>query len=286
MRRSLLLLFFCCALGPLLKANKVYTNLYINRGTLTTVKGTGLPFLAYNSTAVFDANNAVVACVMSDTLVLTVTNNDTALHGFKIKSVAGASYTINPTASISCTLTPLQRRVYAYYDHLDYPRNTYMGLAGMIVVGGDAGEKQYYWNLKDHLTSYSQQLGYNVNWSSYYPDYFTINGKSFAQVQLDSTARINCQAGDTIYIYVLNSGRAMHSLHFHGFHPKSAYADCRIIKNDWEKDTWGMFPFDVMVLQMVPDKPGEYSVHDHNLVAVTGGNTHPNGMFTIMKIDP
>jgi hypothetical protein len=47
-----------------------------------------------------------------------------------------------------------------------------------------------------------------------------------------------------------------------------------------------MFPMDAMVLRMIPDKTGKYAVHDHNLVAVTGGNTHPNGMFTIMQINP
>jgi hypothetical protein len=39
-----------------------------------------------------------------------------------------------------------------------------------------------------------------------------------------------------------------------------------------------------LLLEMVPDKPGRYAVHDHNLVAVSGGGIHPNGMFLIMEI--
>jgi hypothetical protein len=39
-----------------------------------------------------------------------------------------------------------------------------------------------------------------------------------------------------------------------------------------------------VVIEIVPDKLGQYSVHDHNLVAVAAAGLHPNGMFTIMNI--
>lgn len=283
---SYLFFFFLISFPVCIKANKVFQALFINRGSLTTIKGTTFPFLAFNSTTVYNSLNTVINCVKNDTLIITVTNNDSTLHGFKIKNYTGVSYTINPSASITCTIIVSQRSIYAYYDHLSYPRNTYLGLAGMISVKDKVNDKVYYWNLKEHQTNFNQQLGYNVNWANYYPDYFTINGKSYAQLQLDPTAKIQNQVNDTIYIYVLNSGQSMHSLHFHGFHPNSVFTDCKIIKPNWSKDTWGLFPMDVMVLRMIPDKTGKYSVHDHNLVAVTGGNTHPNGMFTIMQINP
>jgi FtsP/CotA-like multicopper oxidase with cupredoxin domain len=278
---------FVLLIVPLcLQANKVTQNLFINRGILTTVKNTTFPFLAFNPTNTFTAVNAVISCLKNDTLVINVTNNDTAVHGFKVKNYPGISYTINPAASISCTLIPFQRSIFTYYDHLYYPKNTYMGLAGMIAVKDKANDKVYYWNLKEHFTTFNQQLGYGVNWANYYPDYFTINGKSYVQIQLDPTAKIVNQVNDTIYIYVQNTGRSMHSLHFHGFHPQSIFTDCKKIQPNWSKDTWGLFSMDAVVLRMIPDKTGKYSVHDHNLVAVTGGNTHPNGMFTIMQINP
>jgi FtsP/CotA-like multicopper oxidase with cupredoxin domain len=287
--RSRALFFFLIVLtltAARLQATKVYQNLFINRGTLTTVKNTSFPFLAFNSTTTYNSLNTVVSCIKNDTLIITVNNNDTTLHGFTIKNYPGISYTISPSASITCTLVPNQRCIYTYYDHVAYPRNRYLGLAGMIAVKEKSSDKVYYWNLKEHLSTYNQQLGYGVNWNNYYPDYFTINGKSYADVQADPTAKIVNQVNDTIYIYVQNTGQSMHSLHFHGFHPSTVFADCRIIKSNWSKDTWGMFPMDAMVLKMIPDKAGKYSVHDHNLVAVTGGNTHPNGMFTIMQINP
>jgi FtsP/CotA-like multicopper oxidase with cupredoxin domain len=285
MHRRFLYLYFLF-LPVCLNAVKINQSLFINRGTLVTVKNTTLSFLAFNTSTVYSASNAVVSCLKTDTIVFTVTNNDTASHGFKVKNYPGISYTINPAGSITCTLIPTQRSIFIYYDHVAYPRNTYMGLAGIVAVKDKPADKVYYWNLKEHLTTFNQALGYNVNWANYYPDYFTVNGKSYSQIQLDPTAKITNQKNDTIYIYVANTGQSMHSLHFHGFHPKSMFTDCKKIQPNWVKDTWGMFSMDAMVIKLVPDKTGKYSVHDHNLVAVTGGNTHPNGMFMIMDITP
>lgn len=271
--------------GPV-KANKVFQDLFINRGVLTTVKNTTFPFLAFNSSTVYASLNTVVTCLKNDTLIITVTNNDTARHGFTVKNYPGISFTLAPAASNACTVITGQRSIFAFYDHLYYPKNTYLGLAGMIVVKEKVTDKVYFWNLKEHQSNYNQQLANGVNWAAYDPDYFTINSKSYADVQLDPTAKINNQVGDSIYIYVLNSGQSMHSLHFHGFHSKAVYSDCKVIRQNWVKDTWGLFSLDAVVLRMVPDKTGKYSVHDHNLVAITGGNTHPNGMFTIMQINP
>ena len=123
-----------------------------------------------------------------------------------------------------------------------------------------------------------------VDWNAYRPDYFTINGRSFPDLQLDPTATILQNVGDTIFIFVANTGRAKHSLHFHGFHPEVIYSSDPWIQVGSAKDTWPMKPMSALLLQLVPDKLGRYSVHDHNLVAVSGGGVHPNGMFTIMEI--
>ena len=43
---------------------------------------------------------------------------------------------------------------------------------------------------------------------------------------------------------------------------------------------------EVLKLELIPDKPGVYPVHDHNLIGVTGGMFYPNGMFTTLRIVP
>ena len=51
------------------------------------------------------------------------------------------------------------------------------------------------------------------------------------------------------------------------------------------KDTFPIKSSQSMILELIPDKTGEYPVHDHNLVAVSGGGIYPNGMFLTMLIE-
>ncbi|HYG50562.1 MAG TPA: multicopper oxidase domain-containing protein [Flavobacteriales bacterium] len=267
--------------------NTVIKKLYINRGLFVTVKGTTFAYTAFNETSSFNQTNVCFYLKAGDTLVLWVKNNDTVQHGFKFKGVT-SGYTINPTDSIADTLIYGQRSIHVFYDHLNYPDNKNEGLAGFIAVYSGSVNQCYKWNMKEHQSRYNDTLsmGMPVNWNNYAPDFFTINEKSYADLQLDTNAKVTAGMGDTVYIYVANTGQSMHSLHFHGFHSETVYEDAKIIQNGWIKDTWGLFSMDAVVLRMVPDKAGQYSVHDHNLVAITAKQTHPNGMFTIMTINP
>ncbi len=287
MTRFLLFVVFC-AQGFISFSNTITKRLYVNRGIFTTVKNTTFPFLAFNNTSAFNQLNEVVNVFVGDTINFVVINNDSALHAFAVKGTSISSSAINPGDSVLFSLTSSSVKAFVYFDNYLYPKNTYLGLAGIVYFAPSNNNKSYYWNIKEHQTSYNAVIanGGTVNWNNYEPDYYTINSKSFPDLQLDSTAKISAQVGDTVYIVVANTGRSSHSLHFHGFHAFSLYTDAKIMRSNWDKDTWGTYSMDVMILRIVPDKPGEYSVHDHNLVAVTGGNTHPNGMFTIMTIAP
>jgi FtsP/CotA-like multicopper oxidase with cupredoxin domain len=282
-RLSLLVFLF---IGTKCFAGSVQQTLYINRGSFVTVKNTTFPFLAFNETSTFNALNKVFVISTSDTLVLKVVNTDTVIHGFAAQSTGvPLLLSINAGDSAVASLYFANAGNYIYYDPLNTPSNRYLGLAGMICVSNSASRK-YFWNLKEHETDFNNQLaqGNAVNWSNYYPDYFTINGKSFPDLQNDTTAKIAASVGDTLLIFVANTGQSMHSLHFHGFHPRCLFSSDGNRKLNWVKDTWGMKSMEALVLELIPDKSGKYSVHDHNLVAVSGGSTHPNGMFTIMEI--
>ena len=241
--------------------------------------------MAFNATAVFSPRNAVINVTVSDSLILKVINNDTLTHGFDIKGYSGINKTITEGDSVLVKLAFNKEQVLIYYDNYLYPNGRYMGLAGMICVSKSSNTKNYYWNLKEHETAYNNKLdtGASVNWNNYEPDYFTINGLSYPDLQNDSTAKVIGVIGDTMHIFVANTGQSAHSIHFHGFH-------CKVLaSNDPTqigrvKDTFPLKSMDAMLLEMVPDKVGQYSVHDHNLVAVSGGSKHPNGMFMIMKI--
>lgn len=264
--------------------NIVPQTLYINRGNFITVLATTFPSYAFNNTAIYNAQNQVINISMSDTLLVKVINNDTITHGFNVWNVAGVNQTILPGDSVSVPLYFGTESIWVYYDQLNYPNNRYMGLGGMICVSNSPLQK-FYWNIKEHQTSFNNQLavGSTVNFSSYYPDYFTINGKSFPDLQNDITAVPVVNVGDTILIFVANTGQSKHSIHFHGFHATAQYAYDPLNLN-WSKDTWPMKSMDCFVWRVVMDKLGRYSVHDHNLVAVSGGGIHPNGMFLIMEV--
>ncbi|MCW3126903.1 MAG: multicopper oxidase [Bacteroidetes bacterium] len=265
-------------------ATTIHQALYINRGTFVTVKSTTFPFLAFNETNTFNALNKVVLASIGDSLQITLTNNDTLIHGFSIQQ-SGVQLTVGVGQTTNILYVANAAGNFIYYDHLNAPDNRYLGLAGMICVSSSTVQK-YFWNLKEHQSDFNLSLsqGITVNWNTYYPDYFTINGKSFPDLQNDSTAKVTAHVGDTLLIFVANTGQSMHSLHFHGFHALCIFSSDANKKLNWEKDTWPLKSMESIVLELIPDKTGKYSVHDHNLVAVTAGNTHPNGMFTIMEI--
>ena len=272
--------------GASASASLVQDTVYINRGIFTTVSGSTFPWLAFNATALYDPLNKVILLAPGDQLQLTVQNNDTLVHGIAIEGVLSQPGSIAPGASITVSLTTSIERTYIYRDPTDDPNNTYLGLGGMICVNA-AATQVYFWNIKEHLTGFNYALasGGSVDWSNYEPDYFTINAKSFPDLQNDPTAKINCSVSDTVTIFIANTGNASHSIHFHGFHATATYNSDGLRQN-WSKDTWPMRPLSCALLRFVADKPGGYSTHDHNLVAVSGGGIHPNGMFLITDVAP
>ena len=102
----------------------------------------------------------------------------------------------------------------------------------------------------------------------------------------DPIINIQGNVGDTIYLYITNTGNGMRSIHFHGYHGEITYSSKNPGNVGRSKDTFPIYPLEATIIRIVPDKPGMYPVHEHNLVAVTGNNYYPNGMFTLMNIQP
>lgn len=268
-------------------ASIVNKTLYINRGVYTTVSNTTFPWISFNATNVFDENNEKIILNVNDSLIVKIINNDTVIHGFNVKYINGVSHVINPTDSIIDTLFFSNEGLFIYYDNYQYPNNSYLGLTGMIAVLNPVYNHNFYWQIKEHQTQYSQILasGGSVNWQQYYPDYFTFNAKSYPDIMQDTTAIVKGNVGDTIRIYIINSGISSHSLHFHGYHCKVLFSSNSNMQVNSSKDTFPLKPMEAVILEMVPDKPGDYPVHDHNLQAATGGGSYPNGMLLVMTIN-
>ena len=73
--------------------------------------------------------------------------------------------------------------------------------------------------------------------------------------------------------------------HFHGYHVTILETTVHQKIIGWEKDTFPIFPGEAMTLLLIPDQPGMYPVHNHNLVTVTTGG-YPGGMITRLNIMP
>ena len=263
----------------------VTQTLYINRGSFVTIKKTSFPALSVNATPVYDAHNAVISATPGQLLDLTIVNNDSVLHGFSIAGFPSQSVTIKPAASALIHLTIDKEGIYLYYDSVQYPSFLYLGAAGMIVASNST-RRSFFWNIREYESSLNENLVHGGTFSktSYDPDFFTINGLSYPDIQNDTTAKVMGSVGDTLRIYLANTGQSMHSIHFHGFHTRCLFSTSQNIKTGWVKDTWAIRSMQAVILELVVDKPGRYSVHDHNLVAISAAKTHPNGMFTIMEM--
>jgi len=258
--------------------------LYVYSGNLIAVNDSLIPILSIHTVDAFSQENIKILVDVNDTLSLWVVNKDNFPHDFRIKGMMG-NISINPNDSSFIQWSFPKVGVYTYFDSLDYPKNTYLGLSGMIVVK-DKIEKSFYWNIKEFDSKWNEQLikGQSVNWTNYSPNYFTINGRSNPKIDLDPKARITGEVGDTLILYITNTGQSIHSLHLHGYHATILFSSKSPMHQGREKDTHPVFPMESIVLQIVPDKPGIYPVHDHNLVAASANNFYPNGMFTTMKI--
>ena len=267
-------------------ANTVNKSLYIISDSLLTVDNTKVPYLTFNDSPTYNQSNPIINLMLGDTLDLWIYNTDNISHSFVIKGVSAVqSIPANDSVFLQEIFTTIGS--YIYHDPSDFPKNTYLGLAGMIVVKNH-NHTSFYWNIKEHNSDWNNHLfnGNTVNWNQYDPKYFTINSVSNPNINNDTLARITGQVGDTVYLYITNTGLSIHSMHFHGYHAIIKYSSKSAIHVNREKDTFPIYPMETIVLQIVPDKEGEFPIHDHNLVAVMGNNIYPNGMFTTILITP
>ena len=276
------LLLFCCFSS----FGQSRLNLYINSGLLETVDSLEFPYYAFNKSSVFNQENSRLIYKIGDSLKLNIINTDSIAHGFSIQALS-VSIVVNAFDSSSLDIKLEEQGVYIIHDPLESANYAYMGLATALIVNAANSPKTFYWNIKDHQKEYNEKLSAKttVDWSAYYPDYFTINSRSNPHINQDTNARVYGKLGDTLRIVITNTGRSIHSLHFHGFH-------CTILSSSKEaahigrkKDTFPVYPMEVLVLELVANQKGEYPVHDHNLVAVSAGNIYPNGMFSTILIE-
>ncbi|MEZ4775322.1 MAG: multicopper oxidase domain-containing protein [Bacteroidia bacterium] len=260
--------------------------LHINSGMLSTPDLQTFPYLAFNDTSVFSVDNSVVRVALGQTINLKVINHDTQPHNFQVQGQSLSAAAIPAGDSATYSFSYSTEGIYIFYDNLSGQDNSYMGLAGIIDVQLFSGNR-FYWNIREHESMWNFVLntGGTVNYPDYEPDYFTVNGKSYPDLQADTTAIIKANVGETIRLIISNTGLHKHSIHFHGYHLEILYSTKFPSHVGREKDSFPIDPFESLILELTPDKSGTYPVHDHNLIAVTGAGEYPNGMIGFITIN-
>ena len=259
--------------------------IYINSGDFQTPDAQNFPYLAYNDGKSFSVNNSVIKLAPGQTLNLKVVNQDTNPHNFQVQGQTLSNAPIPAGDSANYSFSFATEGTYIFYDDLSGQDNSYMGLTGLIDVQVFTG-KRFYWNLKEHQSVWNFMLesGGSVNYANFDPDYFSVNGKSYPDLQSDTTAIINANVGETIRLVISNTGLHKHAIHFHGYHLEIKYSSKFPSHVGRVKDSFPIDPYESIILELIPDKTGTYPVHDHNLVAVTGAGEYPNGMIAFITI--
>ena len=196
--------------GVLLSFNSfsatINQSLYIISDSLLTVDSTKVPYITFNETPTYNQKNPIINLMQGDTLDLWVFNTDSLVHDFVIKGVSSViSIPANDSSFLQTIFTA--KGSYIYHDPSDFPKNTYLGLAGMIVVKNHPFSC-FYWNIKEHNSDWNNELfnGNPVNWNQYDPKYFTINSVSNPNINGDTLARITGQVGENLFLYITNTG--------------------------------------------------------------------------------
>ncbi len=279
------LLFFVVSRSS--NAKQIAETLTLNKGIFTTADSAQFPYYAFNNDTLFSKTNKRLVILLGDTLNLSVQNNTLDTHSFIIKSL-GVNILLLPNSNQQKSIYPSVPGVFTYSDSKSGKSFADWGAGGMLVVKStkDKNKKAFYWNLKEVESAKIRDLdsGKTVDWNTYYADYFIVNGFGKDELKKDSISNIKGNVGDSLVIIIANTGRGIHSIHFHGYHCTAFHVNSSRVQKGSNKDTFPLVAGDGLMLLLVPDKPGMYPVHDHNLIAVTGGGKYPNGIFMMQVI--
>lgn len=267
------------------RAAVILDTLYINSGSLTIVDYT-LQTCVFNDSANFNKQNRIFELNSGDELLLHVINNDVVEHTFTIDGLIESGNVIPAGSSDDFFLSFPADGVYRFYS--DRPGGKLLGASSMILVGYE-NYARYYWNMFEQQDTLTDQIDAGTETTiplDYLPDIFTVNMKVSSELTTDTLSYIQQMVGDTIVIAIVNSGNMHHNLHFHGYHLTVLSAEKNTHMVNWSKDSFPVVEGEVMLLLLVPDQPGMYMMHNHNMITITTNGVYPGGMMSMIEIMP
>ncbi len=274
------------------KAAVVATDLYLRSGSFRTIDDRVLPALCFSDqeSGPVELNAPVLSLEAGDILSVTLHNQDSEAHGLEIVGVGGQLSSVSPGTSETFEFSFPEAGTWLFRDPVNYPLNVGLGLAGTVEVHDPSAthDAQFLWFLGEHSEDWmvNYDAGFQVDTSSYFPNYFTINGVSGADIGDDPRAHLVGRVGDELLIRVVNGGLRLHSIHFHGYHVQVVARNGASISAPRIKDTIAVPVGETAEFLLVPHQPGVFPIHDHVVLAVAGNGVYPNGMIVFTDIQP
>lgn len=286
MYRIVLGILFCLPIN-FLTAQIDTLRLFVRSGDLTLFDGTLIHHRIFTTSDNLERNSSILVVNQNEPVYIRIINTAQENHAFSIDGILDIP-SIAPGDSSGMEITFSNEGVFRFYDPTDVYQS-YLGLSGILHVKSVTDTHPYfYWDIREFQKEWNSAIntGLSPDPLSYSPQYFTINGNSSPDIDLDPIAKVTGNVGQEIRLIIVNNGQSIHSMHFHGYHATILGSSKNSSHINRSKDTFPIYPNHSILLSFVPDKPGEYPVHDHNLVAVTGGGIYHAGMFTTLVIAP
>ncbi len=239
----------------------------------------------FSKSPVFQKNNDFIYADIGENISITVINLDSVEHD--LNWYDGISIGIL-YAGESLTLTRNFSQLGTYGIYLSDFSGDRLGAFLPICIGLE-NENHSLWNFWEMEQFISADIAngiLNEIPADYRPDIYTINAYHYPTTQVDTLGLIEGTVGDSIYISMINAGNMVHSIHFHGFHVEIVQITKENNRLHWKKDSVPFVENETATLLLVAEKPGNYPVHDHNLISVLTNNTYPGGMISMIHIAP
>ena len=278
MKKLLFIVFVLCS-ASLFSQSSI--DLHIVEGEVDA-GGPKIPYFTFNTRDQFDSTNVILRYEPGETVTFNVTNHLDFTSGFEVVGLGSIdAIPMNETRSITLDLS--EEGTYLVQDPRGDQRA--LGLGTMLVVSSFTGP-EFYGVFNEHEEDWIEALaeGGSYNKNNYHPEAFTINGFGFPRTTKDTRSMIVGNVGETIRVHMTNAGQMYHFPHWHGYHVTIIEATHHKEYIGWSKDSYGIAPGESITVELVPDKPGRYPMHNHNLVTTTIGGNYPGGMMMHMHI--
>ncbi|BFT74524.1 stalk domain-containing protein [Paenibacillus sp. P36] len=285
--------------------------LYATDGNMTLADGNQVYIWGYSlqnkpGTAVFPGPKIEVE--EGDSVEVTVMNigpekagADFQVHSLHVVGVddqAKASPALSVGQSDTRLIHADQAGSHFYYSYDPDKYGLQMGLNGPFIVKakgsvnqawthGPRFDKEYVFHMNEIDPDWHTAVeGGNVyDRQKFHPRFWTINGKSYPDVETDPASMVHGRVGEKILVRLINPGFDEHPMHLHGHHFQVIAENGVPLPLPIDKDTVAVDPGETKDILIVFDQSGHFPFHSHKILDNTNDGVYPGGLHTMTHIE-